>query len=61
MANIDIKATAWKHVEVGRVILIRKGPHTGKLAVIVEIIDHRRVCVLEAGVNIWRQGKCGIK
>jgi len=45
MANIDIKATSWKLVEVGRVLLIRKGPYTGKLAVIVEIIDHKRVLV----------------
>lgn len=43
MANIDLKATSWKLVEIGRVVLIRRGPYTGKLAVIVEIIDHRRV------------------
>ncbi|KAL1990963.1 hypothetical protein VTN49DRAFT_5467 [Thermomyces lanuginosus] len=45
MANIDLKATSWKLVEIGRVVLIRRGPYTGKLAVIVEIIDHRRVLV----------------
>ncbi|KAL1987118.1 hypothetical protein VTN96DRAFT_4724 [Rasamsonia emersonii] len=45
MANIDIKTTSWKLVEVGRVVLIRRGPYTGKLAVIVEIIDHKRVLV----------------
>ncbi|EEA26853.1 hypothetical protein TMatcc_004862 [Talaromyces marneffei ATCC 18224] len=44
-ANIDIKTTSWKLVEVGRVILIRAGPYTGKLATIVEIIDHKRVLV----------------
>lgn len=43
MAEIDIKASSWKLVEVGRVVLIRSGPFTGKLAAIVEIIDHRRV------------------
>ena len=43
MAHIDIKASEWKLVEVGRVVLIRSGPFTGKLAAIVEIIDHRRV------------------
>lgn len=47
MANIDIKATSWKLVEVGRVVLIRKGPFTGKLAAIVEIIDHKRVRFIE--------------
>lgn len=43
MADIDVKIAQWKLVEVGRVVLIRRGPFTGKLAVIVEIVDHRRV------------------
>lgn len=43
MAEIDIKVSSWKLVEVGRVVLIRSGPYTGKLATIVEIVDHRRV------------------
>ncbi|KMU76871.1 ribosomal protein L14 [Coccidioides immitis RMSCC 3703] len=42
MAQIDIKASSWKLVEVGRVVLIRSGPYAGKLAVIAEIIDHKR-------------------
>lgn len=47
MASIDIETASWKLVEVGRVVLIRSGPYTGKLAAIVEIIDHRRVrCLL---------------
>ncbi|KAL2217044.1 60S ribosomal protein L14 [Thermoascus aurantiacus ATCC 26904] len=45
MPEIDIKASSWKLVQVGRVVLIRSGPYTGKLAVIVEIVDHRRVLV----------------
>ncbi|EAS27546.3 60S ribosomal protein L14 [Coccidioides immitis RS] len=45
MAQIDIKASSWKLVEVGRVVLIRSGPYAGKLAVIAEIIDHKRVLV----------------
>ncbi|PGH11785.1 hypothetical protein AJ79_04686 [Helicocarpus griseus UAMH5409] len=45
MAQIDIKTSSWKLVEVGRVVLIRSGPYTGKLAAIVEIIDHKRVLV----------------
>jgi len=45
MPEIDIKASSWKLVQVGRVVLIRSGPYTGKLAVIVEIVDHRRVRV----------------
>jgi large subunit ribosomal protein L14e len=44
MAQVDIKASSWKLVEVGRVLLIRSGPYIGKLATIVEIIDHKRVC-----------------
>jgi large subunit ribosomal protein L14e len=43
MADIDVKIAQWKLVEVGRVVLIRRGPFTGKLATIVEIIDHKRV------------------
>ncbi|KAL3412358.1 YIF1-domain-containing protein [Aspergillus fumigatus] len=45
MADIDVKVAQWKLVEVGRVVLIRSGPYTGKLAAIVEIIDHKRVLV----------------
>jgi len=30
-------------VELGRVVLINDGPSAGKLAAIVEIIDHKRV------------------
>ncbi|KAL7720487.1 60S ribosomal protein L14 [Entamoeba marina] len=34
-----------KFVEVGRVVLIRSGAHSNKIAVIVEILDHNRVLV----------------
>jgi hypothetical protein len=44
MADIDVKVASWKLVEVGRLVLIRAGPYEGKLAAIVEIVDHRRVC-----------------
>ena len=43
-AEIDIKPAGWKLVEVGRIVVIQGGPHNGKLAAIVEIIDHKRVC-----------------
>lgn len=43
MADIDVKVASWKLVEVGRLVLIRSGPFEGKLAAIVEIVDHRRV------------------
>jgi len=32
-----------RNIEVGRLILITQGPALGKLAVIVEIIDSKRV------------------
>lgn len=43
MADIDVKIASWRLVEVGRLVLIRRGPYTGKLAAIVEIVDHKRV------------------
>lgn len=43
MGDAEIKASSWRLVEVGRVVLIAEGPAEGKLATIVEIIDHKRV------------------
>lgn len=43
MGDISIVAAQWPQVEVGRVLLINDGPNAGKLATIVEIIDHKRV------------------
>lgn len=48
MSNIDVKASNWKLVEVGRVVYIREGLYSGKLAAIVEIIDNKRVCANDA-------------
>ncbi|EHA46376.1 hypothetical protein MCOR27_004646 [Pyricularia oryzae] len=45
MGDISIVAAQWPQVEVGRVLLINDGPNAGKLATIVEIIDHKRVLV----------------
>lgn len=36
-----VKASNWRLVEVGRVVLNK---NTGKLATIVEIIDQKKVC-----------------
>ena len=45
MGEAVIEASNWRHVEVGRVVLISEGhPCAGRIAVIVEIIDHKRVC-----------------
>ena len=40
-----VKATHWRLVEVGRVVLIKRGQYSGKLAAIVEIIDQKKVCL----------------
>ncbi|KAK1779957.1 ribosomal protein L14-domain-containing protein [Copromyces sp. CBS 386.78] len=41
MADIQIGSSAWRLVEVGRVLKLE----TGSLATIVEIVDHKRVLV----------------
>lgn len=43
MGDADVKASQWRLVEVGRVVLFSTGPYAGRLATIVEIIDHKRV------------------
>lgn len=43
MGDADVTASSWKLVEVGRVALFSAGPYAGRLAVIVQIIDHKRV------------------
>ena len=43
MGDAEITASSWKLVEVGRVVLLSAGPYSNRLAVIVEIIDHKRV------------------
>lgn len=43
MGDVTISAPTWRLVEVGRVVLIQEGPDAGRLATIVEIIDHKRV------------------
>ncbi|KAI4215498.1 MAG: hypothetical protein LQ351_001967 [Letrouitia transgressa] len=45
MPEIEIQASAWRLVEIGRVVLFTHGPYTGRLATIVEIIDHKRILV----------------
>ncbi len=51
MGDAEIKASQWRLVEVGRVVLIHGGPQDGKLAAIVEIIDHKRVRTTSKGTN----------
>lgn len=45
MGEATITQANWRLVEVGRVVLIQNdGPSNGRLAAVVEIIDHKRVC-----------------
>jgi hypothetical protein len=53
MGDADIKTSSWRLVEVGRVVLVHGGPSDGKLATIVEIIDHKRVCNASARFWVW--------
>lgn len=46
-ANMSAAQEAFKrYVEVGRVVLINQGESEGKLAVIVEIVDHNKVSIV---------------
>jgi len=48
-------STFAKFVEVGRVVLLKKGPHAGKTATIVEIIDHNRALIDGPTTGVPRQ------
>ncbi|KAK9460299.1 60S ribosomal protein eL14 [Lipomyces oligophaga] len=50
-----IQGPQWRLVEVGRVVLVSKGPYAGKLAAIVEIIDHKRILVEGPTAGVPRQ------
>jgi len=43
MGDANITTSAWRLVEVGRVVLFNEGVYEGRLATIVEIIDHKGV------------------
>lgn len=43
MGDATIIGSKWRLVEVGRVVLLQTGPSAGRLAAIIEIIDHKRV------------------
>ncbi|KAK9453728.1 ribosomal protein L14-domain-containing protein [Dipodascopsis uninucleata] len=51
----SVKANQWRLVEVGRVVLVNKGAYAGKLATIVEIIDHKRILVDGPSTEVPRQ------
>ncbi|KAF1808773.1 60S ribosomal protein L14 [Eremomyces bilateralis CBS 781.70] len=45
MGDATVVTSSWRLVEVGRVVLFAGGPYDGRLAAIVEIIDHKRVLI----------------
>lgn len=49
MGDVNVTASQWRLVEVGRVVLFVNGPYAGKLAAIAEIVDHKRVCAHRDG------------
>ena len=54
MGDATIIGSKWRLVEVGRVVLLQSGPSAGRLATIVEIIDHKRVrYILEQRRGAW--------
>ncbi|GBE89262.1 60S ribosomal protein L14 [Sparassis latifolia] len=44
-----------RFVEVGRVVLLKGGPHAGHIAVIAEIIDHNRAIIDGPTTGVPRQ------
>ncbi|GMC34463.1 unnamed protein product [Saccharomyces cerevisiae] len=50
-----VKASNWRLVEVGRVVLIKNGQSAGKLAAIVEIIDQKKVLIDGPKAGVPRQ------
>ncbi|KAM0787406.1 hypothetical protein ACM66B_003490 [Microbotryomycetes sp. NB124-2] len=52
MSSVD---TFKRYVEVGRVVLLNEGPSAGKLAAIVEIIDHNRALIEGPTTGVPRQ------
>lgn len=54
MGDSNVHGSKWRLVEVGRVVLINDDSAiNGGLATIVEIIDHKRVCVASEPKPIW--------
>ncbi|KAF3768650.1 60S ribosomal protein L14-A-like protein [Cryphonectria parasitica EP155] len=59
MGDISIIATEWRTVQVGRVVVLQSGAEAGRLAAIVEIVDHKRALVdgpsSESALQVTRQ------
>ncbi|TRM69764.1 ribosomal protein L14-domain-containing protein [Schizophyllum amplum] len=48
-------STFKRFVEVGRLVILKAGPYAGKVAVIVEIIDHNRALIDGPTTDVPRQ------
>ncbi|KAJ7086077.1 60S ribosomal protein L14 [Mycena belliarum] len=48
-------STFKRFIEVGRVVLLKSGPFSGKIAVIAEIIDHNRAIIDGPTTGVTRQ------
>ncbi|KAJ3751167.1 ribosomal protein L14-domain-containing protein [Lentinula detonsa] len=55
VTDLDVDSTFKRFVEVGRVVLLKSGPYTGKIAVIAEIIDHKRAVIDGPTTSVPRQ------
>lgn len=55
MSIVESVQTFKRYVEVGRVVLLNEGPSAGKLATIVEIIDHNRALIEGPSTGVPRQ------
>ncbi|CAK5276139.1 unnamed protein product [Mycena citricolor] len=54
-AVVALDSTFKRFVEVGRVVLLKSGPSSGKIAVIAEIIDHNRAIIDGPTTGVPRQ------
>lgn len=55
MSSTTVRNSNWRLVEVGRVVLVKKGQSAGKLAAIVEIIDQKQVLIDGPETGVPRQ------
>lgn len=45
-ADVFFFFSEYSLVQIGRIVRIEEGPYAGKLAIIVEVIDHKRVRII---------------
>ncbi|KAF3902406.1 hypothetical protein ABW20_dc0108771 [Dactylellina cionopaga] len=45
MSQAEVVSSEWPQVETGRVVIINSGKDEGKLAAVVQIIDHKRALI----------------